>query len=102
MRSVNKLLDTLFNATNDVWRDDAAEELGDCSDLIAAQEALFFAIESGQLDNSLRRTCAESLAKVWISRGYVKREELQRLKESERFIAEAFLRAANLLPAINN
>src|SRR5436305_13780296 len=97
-RSVDKLLKTLLDSDNDAWRDDAAEELAKSPDVERAEEALFLAIESPKLDDSLRRTSAESLAEIWIRRGGTTREKICRLSGTPRVVAEEFLRVAGLLP----
>lgn len=93
--SVESLLDTLLNSPNDAWRDDAAQDLADCSDNVQAQEALFTAISSLKLDDSLIRTCAESLATIWILSGGVTTANIKRLNGVPRFVVEEYLRAAN-------
>jgi hypothetical protein len=96
--SVDNLVDILMNSANDAWRDDAAEELANSPDQFRAEKALISAIESPKLDDSLRRTCAESLATIWIRAGYVPVEEMSRLTGVPRIVVEAFLREAHLLP----
>jgi hypothetical protein len=96
--SVKELADILMNSQNDVWRDDAAEELADVPDCRRAEEALMAAIESLKLDDSLRRTCAESLATIWIRAGHVPQESMKRLTGMPRSVVEDFLRDAGLVP----
>jgi cytochrome P450 len=97
-QSVAELVHTLLNSENDAWRDDAAQALADVSDHAEAERALIAAIESPKLDDSLRRTCAESLAAIWIKTGEVPQEPMRKLTGAPRAVVEAFLRAAHLLP----
>ena len=95
-QSIDTLLDTLMNSSNDTWRDDAAQELANCPNKPQAEEALFTAIASSNLDDSLRRTCAESLATIWIRAGQVQDEKVRRLTGMPRIVVEEFLRTAQI------
>ena len=85
----------LFYSSNDAIRDDAAERLGDTywrED--EAQKVLFEGIFSPALDDSLKLTCAESLAEIWIRRGQVNDDLYERLDGSKfRGVIDAFLAA---------
>lgn len=96
--SIEELLQLLLHSSNDVWRDEAAEELAKFPDSTQAEQALFLAISSPLLDDSLRRTCAESLANIWIRSGGVERQTLETLAGMPRTVAEAFLKAAKVQP----
>lgn len=95
--SVDDLLEILLHSPNDAWRDDAAEALASCKDVIKAEYALLKAIASPKLDDSLRRTCAESIAVLWIKLGYFEMDKLNSLTGIVRQIVEDHLKAANLL-----
>ena len=94
--SLAELVDTLLNSPNGAWRDDAAEELARWPEPVAAEEALLSAIESPKLDESLRMTCAESLAIIWIARGHYPAAALDKLQGHSRAVAEALLRDASV------
>jgi hypothetical protein len=96
-RSVEELLETVLNSENEVWRDDAAEELAKVSDRAKAEAALLAAIKSPKLDDSLRATCADSLATIWIETGHVSQDVMKSLTGEPRKIVEAFLRKAGML-----
>jgi hypothetical protein len=70
--SVEQLRNAFFYSSNDVVRDDAAQQLAErhCQE-DEAQTALFEGILSAVLDDSLKRTCAESLAEIWIRRNQI-------------------------------
>ena len=93
--SVEQLRNDLFHSSNDVLRDDAAERLGDTywqND--EAQKVLFDGICSDALDDSLKLTCAESLAEIWLRRGQINDHLYERLKGSRfRESIDAFLKA---------
>ena len=59
-------------------------------------DALIKAIQSPALDDSLRRTCAESLATIWIEQGAVQQHAFNRLEGMPREVVEAFLIAAQV------
>lgn len=92
--TIESLLNTLLHSSNGAWQDDAAQELANCSDQARAEEALFFAISSPKLDESLRRTCAESLVTIWIRLGEVTFEKIQMLHDAARDEAELLLHYA--------
>lgn len=98
--SVEQLRKALFFSSNDVVRDDAAEALAERhwrED--EAQNVLYEGLISPAIDDSLKRTCAESLAEVWIRRGLVD-DNLYRCLSDNKFrkIIDAFLEAAKLKP----
>jgi hypothetical protein len=93
-RTVAELVEILYGSTNDAWRDDAAQELALASDRAGAEAALVAGIESPGLDDSLRRTCAESLASIWIDQGYAPATILSKLDGMPKDVIDAFLRAA--------
>jgi hypothetical protein len=95
-RSVTELVEILYKSENDVWRDDAAQDLASASNHAEAEVALLEAIESPALDDSLRRTCAESLATLWINQGHVQDHILAKLHGMPRDVIEAFLLAAEI------
>jgi hypothetical protein len=95
-RNVDELLAVVLKPGNDALRDDAAEELAKCTDSEAAQAALVRAIGSPDVDDSLRRTCAESLAEIWIARRKVDQEIFRRLNGMPREVVVAFLKATGL------
>ena len=92
---VAELVQVLYESKNDAWRDDAAEQLALVPDQAEAEAALIGAITSSAIDDSLRRTGAESLASIWIERGYVTEGAFSKLHGMPRDVAAAFLRAAN-------
>lgn len=96
--SVAELVGILFESDNDAWRDDAAQLLALSPDLVEAEAALVNAIVSDAIDDSLKRTCAESLAAIWIKRGCVDKCKLTRLAGMPRGVVEAFLLAAGIAP----
>lgn len=95
-RSVGELVQILCGSENEAWRDDAAQELAHAPNRDEAEVALLEAIESPTLDDSLLRTCAESLATIWIERGAVEQRAFARLTGMPRQVVEAFLLAAHV------
>ena len=94
--SIDDLLEILLHSSNDAWRDDAAEALANCEDVIQAECALLKAIASPKLDDSLRRTCAESISEIWIKSGYVDRDKLNSLTGIAKQVVEDHLVSANV------
>ena len=94
--SVAELVQVLYESKNDAWRDDAAELLARAPDRAEAEAALIEAIQSSAIDDSLRRTCAESLAEIWIERGSVSESAFAELQGMPRDVVKTFLRAANI------
>ena len=93
--SVEQLRNALFYSSNDVVRDDAAQQLAErhCQE-DEAQTALFEGILSAVLDDSLKRTCAESLAEIWIRRNQINDDLYERLTVNKfREVIDAFLHA---------
>lgn len=97
-QTIEGLLEILLHSSNDAWRDDAAEDLANCKEELKAERALFEAIVSPKLDDSLRRTCAESLAVIWIRSGHVEMDKLDKLAGMARQVVEEHLKTENLLP----
>jgi hypothetical protein len=95
-RSVSDLMEILLNGINDAWRDDAAEALGSVPAREEATAALVAAIGSPTLDDSLRCTCAESLAQIWIHEGKAQPHILAKLSGMPRNVVESYLRAAQI------
>lgn len=101
-RSITELVRVLFGSDNDAWRDDAAQLLALSSDQAAAEAALLEAITSDAIDDSLKRTCAESLASIWVKRGFFEPHNLTRLTGMPRTVIEAFLVAAGTRPQVRS
>jgi hypothetical protein len=93
--SVEQLRNALFYSSNDVVRDDAAEQLAERHwQEDEAQIVLFEGIVSAALDDSLKRTCAESLAEIWIRRNQIDDELYERLMGNKfREVIDTFLNA---------
>lgn len=93
--SIEQLRNYLFHSSNDALRDDAAERLGDTHwQEDEAQNVLFEGICSDALDDSLKLTCAESLAEIWIRRGQVNDDLYERLEGSKfRETIDLYLKA---------
>ena len=95
-RSVAELVEILYRSSNDVWRDDAAGQLASAPHRAEAEAALLDAIDSPAIDDSLRRTCAESLATIWVDQGRVNEFALARLAGMPREVVESFLLAKRI------
>lgn len=89
--TVEYLTQILYHSKNGAEQDDAAELLAVADDCSAAESALFHAIESTEIDDSLKRTCAESLVSIWIARGRVSHDYFDRLAGMPRDVVVAFL-----------
>lgn len=94
--SVAELVAVLYKSDNDAWRDDAAEQLAFASKQSDAEAALIAAIHSPEIDDSLRRTCAESLASIWIRKGEPDRHALAGISGGPREVLVAFLTSAGI------
>jgi hypothetical protein len=90
-KNLEELLNILYESDNDAWRDDAAQALADFADSPLAQAALIAALDSKRLDESLERTCAESLATIWIRQGYAPGSVLARVSGVPREVIDAYL-----------
>jgi hypothetical protein len=93
-----ELQETLLRSKNDAWRDDAAELIAELywqDD--AAEGVLVEAMNSDLLDDSLRRTCLESIAEIWIRRGAINTETYdQFVGGPSQVILDAWITASGL------
>jgi glycosyltransferase A (GT-A) superfamily protein (DUF2064 family) len=89
---IEELLKILLSSDNDVWRDDAAEDLARLHwQNEESQKALIVAINSGKLDDSLIQTCLESLAEIWGNLGQVNNKYYCELSSTSKEIVDNYL-----------
>jgi hypothetical protein len=89
---IKELNQILLHSGNDVDRDDAAELLYEKYwNEPESQFILVSAINSGLLDDSLIRTCAESLVQIWLRLNIVNNEIYSQLTGMPKEVVDAFL-----------